>query len=160
MYMNCSNKEPQMVAFAIGHNADTYRNIKETKQFIIGIPKEDMLDKLYKAGGNFDKDIDEFEVTGLTPYDSPNNLCKRIKECSVNIDCVYENEIETGNHYLIVGKIVGWDIDKNLYADDKAELRKKASRILWWTPKTRPVKKSKKHGKMSNEKTTDIYSYI
>lgn len=39
-------------------------------EFIIGIPKENMLDKLYKAGEKVNKNISEFKLTNLTPYNS------------------------------------------------------------------------------------------
>ena len=122
MFMNCSNS-PAMVAIAISKKSDTYENIKDTKEFIIGIPKEDMLEKLYKAGEKFDKNISEFEKVNLTPYKSKQLKCMRIEECIVNIDCIFENEIATGNHHIIVGKVIGCDIDKDKYSDDKVLLR-------------------------------------
>lgn len=122
MFMNCSNKPP-MVAIAISPKTDTMENIRETKEFIIGIPKEDMLDKLYKSGEKVPKEVSEFELAHLTPYSSPKLNCKRIKECIVNIDCIFENEIETGNHHLIVGRVVGCDIDQEKYSDDHILLR-------------------------------------
>lgn len=67
MFMNCSTKPYSMVAVAISPKTDTYKNIKETKQFVIGIPQENMLEKLYKAGEKVDKNISEFEFTNLTP---------------------------------------------------------------------------------------------
>jgi len=97
--------------------------ISDTKEFIIGIPKEDMLEKLYKAGEKFDKNISEFEKVNLTPYKSKQLKCMRIEECIVNIDCIFENEIATGNHHIIVGKVIGCDIDKDKYSDDKVLLR-------------------------------------
>lgn len=123
MFMNCSTKPDNMVAIAISPKTDTYSNIKATSQFIIGIPKENMLGKLYKAGEKVDKSVNEFEFTNLTSYDSKELKCKRIEECIVNIDCIFENEIETGNHHIIVGKVVACDIDEDKYSDDKAELR-------------------------------------
>lgn len=120
MFMNCSSK-PHMIAIAISSKTDTYRNIKQTGEFIIGIPKENMLDKLYKAGEKVN--ISEFEITNLTPYNSKELKCKRIQECIVNIDCKFENEIETGNHNIIVGKVIGCDIDEDKYSEDKVELR-------------------------------------
>lgn len=123
MFMNCSTKPDNMVAIAISPKTDTYANIKETKQFIIGIPKENMLDKLYKAGEKVDKNISKFEVTNLTSYNSKELKCKRIEECIVNIDCIFKNEIETGNHNIIVGKVVACDIDKDKYSEDKITLR-------------------------------------
>ncbi len=128
MFMNCSSR-PAMLAIAISPKADTYRNIRETKEFVVGIPKVDMLDKLYQAGKKFEKDISEFVLTGLTPYDSKVLNCKRIEECIVNIDCVLENEIETGNHFIMVGKVVGCDIDEDKFLDDKVLLRKNIPNI-------------------------------
>lgn len=123
MFMNCSTKPYSMVAVAISPKTDTYKNIKETKQFVIGIPQENMLEKLYKAGEKVDRNISEFEFTNLTPYNSKELECKRIEECIVNIDCIFENEIETGNHNIIVGKVVACDINEDKYSEDKVTLR-------------------------------------
>ncbi len=128
MFMNCSSK-PAMIVIAISPKTDTYSNIKERKEFIIRIPKENMLDKLYKAGEKVDKDISEFDIANLTAYPSKKLKCKRIKECIVNIDCLLENEIETGNHHIIVGKVVGCDIDKGKYSEDKVLLRNNIPKI-------------------------------
>ena len=123
MFMNCSTKPDNMVAIAISSKTDTYSNIKETKQFIIGIPKDNILDKLYKAGEKVDKNVSEFEFTNLTPYDSKKLKCKRIEECIVNIDCIFENEMETGNHHIIVGKVIACDIDEDKYSENRVTLR-------------------------------------
>ena len=123
MFMNCSTKPESMVAIAISPKTDTYANIRNTKEFIIGIPQESMLDKMYKAGDTVDSNVSEFEFTGLTPYNSKKINCKRIKECVVNIDCIFENEIETGNHHIIVGKVVACDIDEDKFSKDKVKLR-------------------------------------
>ena len=40
MFMNCSTKPDNMVAIAISPKTDTYVNIKETKQFVIGIQRK------------------------------------------------------------------------------------------------------------------------
>lgn len=129
MFMNCSSQNPPMVAIAISPKTDTYANIRETKEFIVGIPKEDMMEKLYKTGEKVEKEISEFELANLSAYASKTLQCKRIKECVVNIDCVFEQEIKTGNHQLIVGKVVDCDIDQDKYVEDKMVLRKNICNI-------------------------------
>ena len=129
MFMNCSTKPDNMIAIAISPKTDTYRNIIDTKEFIIGIPQESMLSKLYKAGDKYDSAVNEFELTGLTPYQSKTLKCKRIRDCVVNIDCVFVNEMKTGNHHIIVGKVVACDIDEELFSNDKVELRCNIPRI-------------------------------
>ena len=47
----------------------------------------------------------------------------------MNIDCVLEKEIETGNHHIIVGKVVGCDMDKEKYSNDKVLLRNNIPKI-------------------------------
>ena len=123
MFMNCSTKPHNMIAIAISPKTDTYANIKSSKQFIVGIPKENMLDKLYKSGEKLDRNISEFEFANLTPYNSKKLKCKRIEECIVNIDCIFENDIETGNHHIIVGRVIDCDIDEDKYSDDNLKLR-------------------------------------
>lgn len=96
MFMNCSSISPHMVAIAISPKTDTYANIKETKEFIVGIPKEQILKQVCKAGEKVGKTISEFEFANLTPYQS-----KKLK----------------------VGKVVDSDIDKDKYSMDKVQLR-------------------------------------
>ena len=129
MFMNCSTKPDNMIAIAISPKTDTYNNIKNTKEFVIGIPKEEMLSKLVKAGEKYDSNISEFDITGLIPYESNKVKCKRIDDCIVNIDCVFVNEIETGNHVIVVGKVVACDIDEDKYSSDKVELRNNIPKI-------------------------------
>lgn len=123
MFMNCSTKPKNMVAIAISPKTNTYKNIKETKEFIIGIPKINMLDKLYKAGEKAPENKSKFDLAELTPYNSKFVNCKRIKECIVNIDCIFKNEIETGNHHIIIGEVVGCNIDLDKYSNDNVTLR-------------------------------------
>lgn len=123
MFMNCSTKPYSMIAVAISPKTDTYKNIKETKQFVIGIPQENMLEKLYKVGEKVDRNISEFTFTNLTPYNSKELECKRIEECIVNIDWIFENEMETGNHNIMIGKVVACDINEDKYSKDKVTLR-------------------------------------
>ena len=66
MFMNCSTKPDNMVAIAISPKTDTYANIKETKQFIIGIPKENMLDKLYKFARQYENMSPQEQLIYLT----------------------------------------------------------------------------------------------
>ncbi len=136
MFMNCSTKPDNMIAIAISPKTDTYKNIKETKEFIVGIPQESMLSKLCKAGEKYESNINEFEITKLTPYKSKSLKCKRIQECIVNIDCIFINELETGNHNIIVGKVVGCDIDEDKFSENKVTLRNNIPKIYHITGNT------------------------
>lgn len=132
MFMNCSSR-PHMVAIGIHNSSDTYKNIVDTREFVVSIPNENIIEQLYKTGEKYPSDESEFDITGLTPYESPKLKAKRIMECATNIDCILENNIETGNHNLIIGKVIDADIDKILYSEDKLQLRLNIPRVYHLT---------------------------
>ena len=127
-FMNCSSNPP-MLALGLSPKSDTYKNIIETKEFVVSIPNKDIVKQVYECGNKYLPEEDEFDATGLTSYKSNNVKANRVMECSVNIDCVLENYIESGNHYVVIGKIVGVDIEENIYSEDKVNSRLNVPRM-------------------------------
>ena len=41
----------------------------------------------------------------------------------VNIDCIFKDEMKTGNYHIITGKVVACDMEEDKYADNKVTLR-------------------------------------
>lgn len=114
MFMIASSKPP-MVAVGINPKSDTYKNIVNTGEFVVGIPRIEILDKVYLAGNKLSPEVDEFEYTGLSKYSS--NIVKpfKIKECCVNIECNLNWFKEAGNHFVFCGNVVDADIDKDIF---------------------------------------------
>lgn len=127
-FMNCSSNPP-MLALGLSPKSDTYKNIIDTKEFVVSIPNEDIIKQVYKCGNKYEPQEDEFKITGLTPYKTNNIKASRVMECSVNIDCVLENYVESGNHYIVVGKVVGVDIEESIYSEDKVSSRLNVPRM-------------------------------
>lgn len=130
MFMVASS-DPPMITVAINPKSDTYHNIIETGEFVVGIPTEKIVNELYQTGNKYPHDTDEFTKTGLTGYDSKQITAQRIAECSVNLECKLEWYHETGNHTVFCGKVVDGDLEANLYFDgiDNIELRKNISKL-------------------------------
>ena len=131
-FMNCSTNPP-MVALGLSPKSDSYKNILDTKEFVVSIPNVDIINQVYKCGNKYQPNEDEFSITGLTPYKSDNIKASRVKECVVNIDCVLDSSTESGNHYIVVGKVVGVDIEEKIYSDDNATLRLNMPRMYHLT---------------------------
>lgn len=132
MFMPCSSKPP-MLALGISCKSDTFKNIIETKEFVVGIPCKEILKKLYLTGKKYLPEIDEFNKVGLSPYKSPILNTYRIKECPVNFDCELFFYKETGNHHIVVGKVLAADILEELFSSDKLILRKSIPRVYHFT---------------------------
>jgi flavin reductase (DIM6/NTAB) family NADH-FMN oxidoreductase RutF len=117
-----SSSRPPILALGISPKSDTYRNICDTKQFVVGIPTKDILEQLVKAA---DKVDDEFAYVGFTPYPSDKVAPPKIRECSINIECELFSAQETGNHFIICGSVLAADCDEELeqFASDNVKMR-------------------------------------
>jgi flavin reductase (DIM6/NTAB) family NADH-FMN oxidoreductase RutF len=104
--------------FAIGSDKtrDTYRNIKETGEFVLNLPSGELIDKLRITGIKFPPQIDEFTKAGLTPLPSLKVSPPSIKECNAHIECrlkdIFEVSEERG---IIVGVPLCIRVTRELY---------------------------------------------
>jgi len=104
-FINLYGNEHLLIASAKNH--DTYSNIEEIGEFVIGIPPISIAKAISIAGKPFPKGVSEFEKTGLTPIPSTKIKAPLIKECIVNFECKLEKKIEdVGYGSLFIGKIL------------------------------------------------------
>lgn len=122
-WWNVASKEPPLIVISIKPATNTYRIIKESAEFTLGVPDPELLDTVYKSAG-LDKEPDEFAKLELTAQPALNIASPRIKECQVNIECRFKNELECGDHMLIVGEVVAVGVRDDLVHNDDALMRK------------------------------------
>ncbi len=116
------SKEPPLIALSIKASTNTYRIIKATGEFTIGVPDPQLLDTVY-GSAKLDREQDEFKKLGLTALPAVKVNSPRIKECQVNIECRYHNEIQCGDHMLVVGEAVAVDVREDIVHDDDSIMR-------------------------------------
>jgi flavin reductase (DIM6/NTAB) family NADH-FMN oxidoreductase RutF len=105
---------------------DTLANIESTKEFVVNIVTEDYAGKMVKTATEFAPDIDEFEISGLTPIESVIVKPPRVKESPVNLECklheiIYIGDGSAGSGAFVIGEIVAYHIDDSLYSDGKID---------------------------------------
>ena len=108
-------------AFNCNPQHHTYRNIMETKEFVINIVTEDILDEVFKVSMITEKlseEVNEIVKAGLTPIPSEKVRPPRVKECTAHYECL----LDWYKDNLIVGKVVAVSVDKTLM--DKTDSRK------------------------------------
>jgi flavin reductase (DIM6/NTAB) family NADH-FMN oxidoreductase RutF len=66
---------------------DTLRNAEVTKEFVVNIVSEDFAQKMNLTAPEFPPEVDEFEVSGLTP--TPSDLVRppRVAESRISMEC-------------------------------------------------------------------------
>lgn len=97
---------------------DTLRNITTAREFVVNVVSEEFGPKMNLCAGEYPPEVDEFEVSGLTPIPSDLVKAPRVAESHINMECRLLYTIEMsglpngGN--LVLGEVVRIHIDDAL----------------------------------------------
>ncbi|MED4531107.1 flavin reductase family protein [Metabacillus fastidiosus] len=129
-YFNIVSSNPPMISLSIqrtgGRQKDTARNIIESKEFVIHVVDEQNVEKINKTAANLSSDQSEIELADLTPVESSKISVPGIKEAKIRMECTLERSLELGSMDsagcdLIIGKVVQFHIENDLYKDGKID---------------------------------------
>jgi flavin reductase (DIM6/NTAB) family NADH-FMN oxidoreductase RutF len=115
---------PPLLAFASVPKHHTFKNIDETGEFVVNIPNEDMLAKLWITGEKFPEEVNEIEQAGLTQTESSKVSPPKIDECIAHMECKVHWIKDAGDHKLIVGEIIHADVAKDALKDGLLDVEK------------------------------------
>ena len=113
---------PPLLMIAVGPNKHSYWNLTQKKEFVVNIPTEKMLDKIWTAGEKWDAEISKIERAGLQTGKSEKVGPPRLTECAANIECYLEETKKAGDHIIIIGRIVSINVNED-YLDDEGRLK-------------------------------------
>lgn len=126
--------DPMLVCFAPmirgtdGEKKDTLKNIELTKQFIINIVSEEIVEQMNNAAIDFPYGVDEFEKVGLTKVNGTVVKVPRVKESLVGLECELHELLHYGENKgagsLVIGKVLNVHINDSLYEDGKINTEK------------------------------------
>lgn len=129
-YFNAVSSEPPLVAIAISDRAgdpkDTLRNIRETKEFVVNIVSEPLLDAMVRTAGEWPRSMSEFGLAGLTPAPSERVRPPYVAESPLQLECRLHREIPLGNSILVVGEVVLARVRDEVLTDGRVDPAKLA----------------------------------
>jgi len=108
-------KEPPTVACAIGQKMYSCELIRQTGEFVINVPTQEMTRQVYYCGTHSGRDCDKFRETGLTPLPARHISAPIIAECVAHIECRVTQSISTGDKRLFIAIVL------DAYADEDVE---------------------------------------
>ncbi len=108
----CSN--PPMVSISIRPNRFSHKIIAKSREFVVNIPKKDMLDEINYCGMVSGEDKDKWERCKFRKLECKNINVSMIDKCPVNIECKVVDIINLGSHDLFLGEILAVHKDKNI----------------------------------------------
>ena len=105
---------PPRVLFSTNMKRDTYRNVLETKEFVLNFPSVDLLKQIWITSKHFPYGISELEKASLTIFPSEKVKPPRIKECKAHIECKVLWTKTIGSSCLILGEIISLSVDEQI----------------------------------------------
>jgi flavin reductase (DIM6/NTAB) family NADH-FMN oxidoreductase RutF len=129
-YFNAISSEPPLVAIAIsdrpGDPKDTLRNIRETREFVVNVVSEPLLDAMVHTAGEWPRATSEFGPSGLTPMPSERVRAPYVAESPLQLECVLHREIPLGNSILVVGEVILARVRDEVMVDGRVDPAKLA----------------------------------
>jgi len=111
--------EPPLIAFASDPEHHTISNIRETGNFAVNIPSVDMLNQLWTCGRDFPKGVSEIEKAHLTEKKSKKIKSPKVAEALAQLECELQAMYETGDHIIVVGRIMDVELKSGLLVKGK-----------------------------------------
>jgi len=116
----CSN--PPMISISIRPSRYSHKVISTSKEFIINIPDEKMIEACDFCGTKSGSNVDKFKELGLTKEKGFIVNSPMIKECPINIECKVRQIIHLGTHDMFIGEVVGVYADEEvIYSDGEID---------------------------------------
>ncbi len=134
-YFNGVCSKPPTIVFAParrgydGKTKDTLDNIRETGEFAVNIVSEDIAEKMVDCSTDFEPEISEFDIAKLTPLTCQKIKAPMVKESKVRFECILNKIVSIGNPepgggFIVIGTIVLFHIDDDIYNDGKINIEK------------------------------------
>lgn len=126
-YFNMVGDDPPHLMFSTRRdnniNKDTLNNILSSKQFVVNMVTENLVEEMNSTSQTVPPEIDEFELVGVTPTPSIKVKPMRVKESLVNFECELVHHYYLENHKqggacVIIGRIVMMHFDESILLDN------------------------------------------
>jgi flavin reductase (DIM6/NTAB) family NADH-FMN oxidoreductase RutF len=119
----CSSNPPVVVFCPINRPAppmakDTLRNVLETREFVVNIVSEDFVERMNACAAQVGPEVDEFELSGLTPLASDLVRPPRVAESQIHMECrllqVVQVSDRPGGGTLVLGEVLRFHLREGL----------------------------------------------
>jgi flavin reductase (DIM6/NTAB) family NADH-FMN oxidoreductase RutF len=126
-YFNMIGDDPPHVMFSTRRdnntNKDTLNNVLTTKQFVVNMVTEDLVEQMNATAQVVPAEVDEFELVGLTPIASTKIKPNRVRESPIQFECemvhhYFLEDHKQGGACIVIGRIVMMHINESVLLDN------------------------------------------
>jgi len=98
--------DPPLFMVSLRKERHTYDKVQETGEIAINLMPIEHADKVHYCGTHSGRKVDKFAETGLTRRDPVKTSSVLVEQAVVIYECKVVNEVEAGDHQLIVAEAV------------------------------------------------------
>ena len=126
-YFPVASSNPPVICFAPivrrdGTKKDTLLNIEATGEFVVNVVSEDFARQMNLCSSDYPPEVDEFAVSGLTPFPSDVVKPPRVKESRLSMECrlvrIVHISAKPGGGSLVLGEVVRFHLDDSIVSND------------------------------------------
>jgi len=114
-----------MVRGSDGTRKDTLLNIEAVKEFVVHVVSEEFAEKMNICAAEYPPEVDEFEMSGLTPVASDLVKPARVKESLISMECRLIDIVEVSTKplggSLVIGEVLRFHVDDALIDNYKID---------------------------------------
>jgi flavin reductase (DIM6/NTAB) family NADH-FMN oxidoreductase RutF len=115
---------PPRVMIAISPKCDTYKNIQDGSDCVVGFPRPEYIQVAYDGGVKTPRDMSELDVIeNISTFPSKLVAPPSLDQCWINMECKLKSITPAGDHDLVLLDIVSVSLDEDVWRDDKVERR-------------------------------------
>ena len=89
-----TSHDPELIAVSVSRQRYTYECL--TDEFVINLPTKKLLEQVWTVGTQSGRNVDKFQVTGLTPMPADVVKPPRIAEYPTHVECRIGDRVDTG----------------------------------------------------------------
>lgn len=125
---------PPRIMIAISPECDTYKNITDGSDCVVGFPRPEYVQVAYDAGVKTPRDVSELDVIDtISIFASKTVKPPSIEQCWINMECKLQSVTPAGDHEMVLLDIVSVALDEDIWHDDKVQRRNSLPALYYTT---------------------------
>ncbi|MEM5878944.1 MAG: flavin reductase family protein [Candidatus Aenigmatarchaeota archaeon] len=115
------NYLPPIIMVAIQQGGQTYRNIKESGEFVVNIMSKKYLNEVMRCAKRYQEGINKIQQVGLHHFSSQFVRAPRIREAKAWLECKLVDEIVFKDHVAIFAEIVVAEVSDEIVTNGEID---------------------------------------
>ena len=105
--------DPPMMAISVGLKRYSLEVIRQAREFVISFPSKSMAEDALFHGTKSGRDMDKIAEYGTRTHKAEKIDTVLFADAVANFECVLESVLQTGDHVILVGRVVAAHVNED-----------------------------------------------